>query len=315
MRKIDLFYLQLVDIELFLQVAKYGNFTKAGQVLFMTQSRVSKRVNLLEQELGLQLFIRNKRKVILTPAGRVLQKKFENIYEDMLGAIEEAHNTQCGMSGQLKLGFLEWGNLNFMLSIKNFMIDNPEISLEITRYSFWELRENLLTNKIDIAFTTSYEATSFSDSSFEYIKLLETALVACINKKNPLASCTSLSISDLKKENILMLYSNDSPGYCEYIGSLFAQNNIHPLISHYAHNGGDHIGNLILNEGILLASGNFLADSWAEQIAQIPIKGSHVDIIALWKKENSNHIIKQFLESLDCFDIHSWHDVTDGEDG
>lgn len=298
MRKVNLFNLKLVDIELFLEVAKYGSFTKAGQALFMTQSRVSKRISLMEQELGLMLFIRNKRKVILTPAGRILQKNFTNIYEDILVSIEEAYNTQCGLSGQLKLGFLEWGNLNFMLSVKNFMAANPEIFLEITRYSFWELRENLLTNKIDIAFTTSYEATSFLNSGFECAKLSETALVACINRRNPLASRTSISISDLKKENILMLYPNDSPGYCEYVNSLFAQNSIHPLISHYAHNGGDHIGNLLLNEGILLASKNFLADSWAEQIAQVPVKDNHIDIIAIWKKDNPNHIIKQFMENL-----------------
>lgn len=297
MREINLLYLQLIDIELFLLVAKYESFTKAGQILFMTQSRVSKRINLLEQELGLQLFIRNKRKVILTPAGRVLQKKFDAVYEDMLDAIEEAHNTQLGVSGQLKLGFLEWGNMDFITSIKNFIKENPEISIEITRYTFQELRECLLTNKIDIAFTTSYDATSFLNNSFEWKTLIETELVVCMNKENLLASRTDISIDDLKKEHILMLYSKDCPGYCEYVNSLFAQNDIHPLISHYAHNGGDHIGNLLLNEGVLFASKNFLGNSWADQIAQVPIREKKVEILALWKKDNSNHVIKQFLES------------------
>ena len=75
MRDINLFNLQLMDLELFLNVARYGSFTKAGERMFMTQSRVSKRIDLMENELGLQLFIRNKRKVILTPAGRVLEQR------------------------------------------------------------------------------------------------------------------------------------------------------------------------------------------------------------------------------------------------
>ena len=70
MREINLYNIQLMDLELFLTVAKYASFTKAGEKLFVTQSWVSKRIHLMEDELGLSLFIRNKREVTLTPAGR-----------------------------------------------------------------------------------------------------------------------------------------------------------------------------------------------------------------------------------------------------
>ena len=52
---------KLSDIELFLNVAKYGSFTKAGEKMFMTQSWVSKRISQIERELDLRLFLRNKR--------------------------------------------------------------------------------------------------------------------------------------------------------------------------------------------------------------------------------------------------------------
>ena len=106
MREINIYNLQLMDFELFLNVAKYESFTKAGERMFMTQSRVSKRISIMEDELGLRLFIRNKRKVVLTPAGRILARRLRNISDDILNAIQEAHVAQTGMSGQLKLGFL-----------------------------------------------------------------------------------------------------------------------------------------------------------------------------------------------------------------
>lgn len=69
MREINLYNISVLDLELFMNVAKYGSFTKAGEKLFMTQSVVSKRISQIENELGLSLFIRNKRQVVLTPAG------------------------------------------------------------------------------------------------------------------------------------------------------------------------------------------------------------------------------------------------------
>ena len=70
MQEFNLNNLQLLDIELFLAVAQCGSFTKAGEKLFVTQSWVSKRMNLMERELGLMLFLRAKRGVILPPARR-----------------------------------------------------------------------------------------------------------------------------------------------------------------------------------------------------------------------------------------------------
>ena len=65
MKDIDLYSLQMSDIALFLNVARYGSFTKAGEKMFVSQSWVSKRIAQMEKELELILFIRNRREVIL----------------------------------------------------------------------------------------------------------------------------------------------------------------------------------------------------------------------------------------------------------
>src|SRR5690606_1237708 len=66
-----------MDTELartFLSVVAAGNFVKAAERLFVTQSTVSARIQTLERELGCQLFVRNKAGTTLTPAGRQFQK-------------------------------------------------------------------------------------------------------------------------------------------------------------------------------------------------------------------------------------------------
>ncbi len=295
MRDINLYNLQLMDLELFLYVAKYGSFTKAGDRMFMTQSRVSKRIDLMEQELGLQLFIRNKRKVVLTPAGRVLEQRFSKVTDDIFSAIQEAHTTQMGMSGYLKLGFLEWSTIIFMDALEKFTVENPQISVDIFRNDFKALRNHLFNNQMDLIFTMSYDTSAFNEKEYSFLPLTKTCMAAYINRKNPLSQKKSLCIKDLQAEYLLMLDQKSSPGYCSYIMKLFNDEQIHPLISHYSHSGGEHIGNVLMNKGILLASDFFMTDNWGGQIVKVPLEHTEVHVTGIWKTENTNPALKQWL--------------------
>ena len=65
------------QLQVFLQVADSGSFSKAAQRLFVTPASVMKQINALERRLGLTLLIRNNQGVSLTAAGR-------SLYEDGL---------------------------------------------------------------------------------------------------------------------------------------------------------------------------------------------------------------------------------------
>ncbi|SHJ59522.1 DNA-binding transcriptional regulator, LysR family [Parasporobacterium paucivorans DSM 15970] len=301
MREINIYELQLMDIELFLRIAEYGSFTKAGQCLFMTQSLVSKRISMLELKLGLQLFVRNKRNVVLTPAGRLLQKKLQSVNEEIFLAINEAHNIQAGITGIIRLGFIEWGNLFFMPLLEEFMRENPQIHVEINRYPFFELRKNLMSLDIDMAFSISYDMDSLYKDEYEYIDLVSIPLVAIMNRKNSLADHKKVTVRDLQAQDLLMVSPKYSIGYSECISKLFAAEGISPIISHYAQSGGDHIGNLLLNEGVLIASEYFMENSWKEQLVQVPIEGTCVSVVALWKKSKVNAAMDILIDKMKVY--------------
>lgn len=300
MRDINIYDLHLLDIELFLKIAEFGSFTKAGQSLFLTQSLVSKRINSFEQILGLQLFIRSKRNVSLTPAGHILYNKLNKVNDDILSALKEAHDVQCGLKGIIRLGFLEGGNLFFMPLLEDFIKNNPQIALEINRYAFLELRNNLMTNQIDMAFTISYDTIELNPDEYETKELVQIPLVTVMNKKNRLSQKTIVTVNDLKAELLLMVNPKYSMGYSKCIEDLFATQNINPIVSQYAQSGGDHIGNLLLNKGVLIASQYFLESTWNDQLVQVPIADTCVSLVAVWKKNNINPavgILKSQLES------------------
>lgn len=298
MRETNLYNLQLTDLELFLAVAQCGSFTKAGEKMFVTQSWVSKRINLLENELGLLLFIRNKRGAILTPAGRVLAERLQRVMDDIRNAIHAAHTVQTGVSGSLRVGFLEWGTIVFMEQLQVFMVQNPQFSIEVYRQQFAELRKNIATDRTDLIFTMSYEWDPLFAEDYNILEISQVPLVAYMHNDHPLAKLDVLTVENLRSESILMVDRESSSGYYDYICGLFHEHGFYPFITQYAHSGGAHIGNILLNKGILLASQYFLEDSWEGRIARVPVEGVDIYVCAIWKKQNDNPVLIKFLQNI-----------------
>src|SRR5688572_25014068 len=87
--------MELWQLRTFCEIAETLNFTKASEKLHLTQSAVSHQIKALEEELGAQLFIRAKRGVILTDAGKIALKYAKQI-------IAEAEQMREHISGREK---------------------------------------------------------------------------------------------------------------------------------------------------------------------------------------------------------------------
>lgn len=86
-------------LRIFLMVAKHGNFSRAAEELHMSQPAVSQQIQALEEELGVKLFERTTKRVVLTRAGRVVEhysKELETDYEAMLRRVEDLKDVVAG---------------------------------------------------------------------------------------------------------------------------------------------------------------------------------------------------------------------------
>jgi len=81
----------------FITVSEHGTFSKAADVLYITQPAISKRIALLEDQLGRQLFDRIGKRVILNEAGKALLPIAERILQD----VKESHRVIDNLSGQV----------------------------------------------------------------------------------------------------------------------------------------------------------------------------------------------------------------------
>ena len=140
------------QLRTFRAVADHLSFSKAAEQLFMAQSSVSAQIRSLEEELDLKLFDRIGRRVLITDAGQKLYDYARRIEE----MTEEIHSEITGdkdVRGALTIRIPETLATVYMPEVvERFYSDNPRVKLNFINCSDLQLREELNSGRIDLAF-------------------------------------------------------------------------------------------------------------------------------------------------------------------
>lgn len=116
----------------FIQVVKSGNFSLAAEQLGVSQPAVSKSIARLEGELGIRLFQRTTRQLMLTTEGRDLFNNISKSIEEIDGALESAKSTMKEPKGKVRVAVgATFGRYCLLPVIADFFVKYPEIKLEI----------------------------------------------------------------------------------------------------------------------------------------------------------------------------------------
>ncbi len=209
----------LTKIKYFMEVASTLNFTQAAEKLFIAQPNLSKHIAQMEEEIGVQLFVRTKRSVNLTEAGKMLFDELDGVPQQIENAFEQARALGRGENGRIAIGILEGQELTAALlkKLEDFEIQYPHIEIILERAGFSRLRAGLATGCYDAIITMCFDITSTQEFNYN-ILLSRGGGVIAINHKNPMSEKNNLSLSDLKDENFVVISPEESPqGYSRFI--------------------------------------------------------------------------------------------------
>lgn len=143
--------MDFASLRVFKTVADEGGISAAAKKLHRVQSNVTTRVQQLEASLGVQLFVREKGRLFLSPAGKL----FLGYVDRLLETAEQARNAVLGTAprGVLRLGTLESvaaSRLPPLLS--NFHATHPAVRVELATGTTDALIEDVLARRIEAAF-------------------------------------------------------------------------------------------------------------------------------------------------------------------
>jgi DNA-binding transcriptional LysR family regulator len=138
-----------------LAVVQHGTFAKAGDAVGLTQSAISLQIKSLEQEFGVALFDRSRRRPVLTEAGRILLARVEDIM-DTYDRIPEALSGEQALVGRLRLGAIQ-SALSGPLpdALVAMRQAHPGLRVQVSAGMSAELAQLVATGELDAAITTA----------------------------------------------------------------------------------------------------------------------------------------------------------------
>ncbi len=175
--------MDLRALHYFVVVAEELNITRAAVRLNMSQPPLSGQIKSLEEELGVQLFIRGKRHLTITDAGAHLYRRARQILELSDQTRQELQSVE-GLSGGLNISLVE-GRAPFLLArwMAGFRMEYANVSFRLWNGSGDEVMERLHRGLADLALM----AMPYNAEQFEGISVGREPWVAMLSRDHPLA--------------------------------------------------------------------------------------------------------------------------------
>ena len=176
--------MDLRTLKYFTVVAEELNITHAAERLCMSQPPMSNQMKALEEELGVKLFIRGKRQLQLTDAGRLLLLRATQILDMTDKAQHEVMSLEGGMSGTINLGIVE-GRAPFLIArwISGFKEEFPKVKYSMWNGSSDDVLDRLRQGLVDLAVI----AAPYDTEHLEGITVGRGPWVAIMSRTNELA--------------------------------------------------------------------------------------------------------------------------------
>lgn len=189
----------------FYMAARFENFTRAAEELFVTQSSVSQSVKKLEASLGIELFLRRGKRVQLTEEGHLLYKELEQVFKTLEAAEGLMMEYKSAEKGSLILGASDTICRHYLLSVlKSYKEKYPQIHINITNQPSPIIAEMVGSGQVDLGFVNA-QASDYSDlTSLELLELEEQFFCSpnssIPNKKLSLKEILDYPIVSLKQQ-------------------------------------------------------------------------------------------------------------------
>ncbi|QEZ46564.1 LysR substrate-binding domain-containing protein [Cupriavidus oxalaticus] len=196
--------LELRQLRYFLILARELHFGRAAELAFVTQPALSQQLAKLEELVGVQLVMRDRRQVALTPAGVALRDGIDRALAEIDLALRRAREAGEHQAFELSLGMVEYTNLPFVPpALIRLQALYPEVKIVRHEMNGAQQMDALLREQIDVGF-----AVPVSDMPPGDVLGLDPLLVSgwalLMRKDHRLASLARLRVDDLAAERLVV---------------------------------------------------------------------------------------------------------------
>ena len=272
-----------LQTEYFLRVAQNKSITKTSADLYVSPPAISKQIALLEEELGIKLFVRGAKGMELTPAGEIMYNHFANQKTAFESAFTKARSIESYRTNVLHLGILaKWDLWNEFHQIRQYMKDSPSRA-DLELHSCFNPGGNSLLDKgeLDAVICLANDILVYSQQhDLKFVEIARVPKVFLFSNDCPIARKPNLTPADFQEIPMLVISSKAAIDALQNNMNLCHRLGLKPNVI-FKDNLEDVLIAVGMNEGF------FICDSWLNPTklpgyGHILVPDTHSIVLAWW---------------------------------
>lgn len=198
---------EIRHIRAFLAVTRHANFTRAAQELHISQSALTVQIQQLEEGLGVKLFDRNKRRVVLTDAGRQVLDPLQRLVIDSEAIVSQTREIAGLRRGMISIALLPSIASEILAQVlQRFNAAYPGIETRIHDVVAERILEQVKKEEVDFGIGVLTRA----DKELTATPLFTDRLFAFLPEQHPLSSRSSVSLAQIAQYPLLLTGTDSS---------------------------------------------------------------------------------------------------------
>lgn len=240
--------LKLRHLEVFRSVCQHGSVRRASEAVNIAQPAATKLIHDLENMLGVQLFVRNRRGMVLTPHGELVRRHASVLFADVASLHDEVEALSQGQSGVLRLGVLPSLNAQlFAKSISRVLTRWPAVRITVREGATNELLSLLARNELDVSFARVLGIAQAK--SLVTVPVYDEAFCVACAANHPFAVRPSVRWSDLVKAGWALPV--EGTPLRQLVDGIFARNRILRPQAMVECSGYEHIRHIVVHSTLI----------------------------------------------------------------
>lgn len=282
--------MDLQQIRYFLELSKELHFWNTAEKMFITQSALSRQIKSLEEELGIQLFERNKRNVKLTAAGSFLRDEWKRMLEEISSIHRHAMQIHEGKYGSITIGYpgsIAYGFLPELMA--DIGRNLPELKVELIEPEDSSFESMLLNYQMDLALRRE----AATNPVLQSVCLYSENFTLVVPSKHPLTQAKFKKLTQLKDEKFILSGLHHHTHYVALLNDIFKEYKFTPKV-HIESDFGSTIMSLVAKGlGVSILPGSYrFSKPQGVRFIRLPYE---TRLYATWRKDDNNPALANAL--------------------
>ena len=287
-------------LEEFIVLADCLNYSKAANLLFLTQPVLSRHITDLEKTLGVQLFVRDTHKVALTPIGELAVHEIGAVMESYHKAMRNIKLATDNLNGRIAVGFLGQAVRPFITQFIRRLGNKPQMEIDYTSVSELDTLIHFVdTGTLDLAFVTHVETDRLQGVEIKWIT--DDPLYIAVSHSHPLAGLAQVSVRELSGEPIIVYDRDTNPHTAIFHEKLFQRFNAEMNPVRKVRNIESGLFHANLGIGYFIIPKHLTYAAQDMTIIPISDEDASISLQLIWKKSNAKTGVQTFIKEFSKF--------------